>query len=156
MTNKIYRRKRINFLRIYPLVREVMSVSKGIKKSDFDILLYLDDLVYFRQKDFDEGIYWGGWDPKRFKRLIESEYIEKLDGTGTGKGNPTKYKLTLKARTMVTQTYKICYEEREIPESPINNPIMNRKTYVHNKMADFILTHNKKLRNVKRKKTSFE
>lgn len=154
MTNKIYRRKRVNFLRIYPLIREVQSQIKGISKSDFDILMYLDDVVYFRKKDFDKGIYWGGWDPKKFNRLLEQEWIEKLDGTGTGKGNPTKYKLTFKARRMVNNTYKMCYEEAPIPETPQLNPVMKRKTYSHNKMADFILNHNKQLDHVKKRKGS--
>ena len=151
-TNKIYRRKRVNFLKVYPLVREVQSQIHKIKKNDFDILMYCDDLVYFREKDFDEGIYWGGWDPKRFKRLTEQGYLEKLPGTGTGKGNPTKYKLTLKARTMITNTYKMCYREKEIPESKIQNPIMKGKTYVHKKMGKFITKHNKELRNEQRKR----
>ena len=122
----------------------------GIKRTDFDLLIYLDTLVYFRKKDFKESIYWGGWDPKRFNRLLQQEYIEKLAGTGTGKGNPTKYKLTLKARQMVTNTYKMCYLEKDIPEGR-SNPIMSRKTYSHNKMADFIIKHNKNQKDERRK-----
>ena len=151
-TNKIYRRKRVNFLKIYPLIREVQSLKYSIKKKDFDVLMYCDDLVYFRERDFDEGIYWGGWDPKRFKRLTLQEYLEKLPGTGTGKGNPTKYKLTLKARQMVTNTYKMCYHEKEIPESKSMNPIMKGGTYSHKKMAKFIIKHNQQLRDEQRKK----
>ena len=150
-TNKIYRRKRVNFLKLLPIVREVQSAIHKIRKVDFDILMYCDDLVYFRERDFDEGIYWGGWDFHKFKRLTEQGYLEKLAGTGTGKGNPTKYKLTFRARQMVTNTYKMCYQEREIPEG-ISNPVMKGETYSHKKMAKFITKHNEQLRHEKRKR----
>ena len=155
MTNKVYRRKRVNFLRIYPLIREVVSAMRNIKKSDFDLIMYLDDLVYFTRNQFIEGIYWGGWDPKKFKRLVEQEYIEKLPGTGTGKGNPTKYKLSMKSRLLVSNTYKMCYEEKEIPEG-ISNPVMKGETYSHKKMKKFIINHNKKLKNERRKRNAFQ
>lgn len=150
-TNKMYRRKRVNFLRIYPLIREAIAAVKGIKKSDIDVILYLDDLVYFTKKQFKSGIYWGGWDLRRFNRLEDNELIDRIPGTGTGKGNPTRYKLALKGRTMVTNIYKMCYEEKEIPESTSINPIMRRKTFRHNKMATFIINHNKNLKNERRK-----
>ena len=117
-----------------------------LSKTDFDILMYCDDLVYFTKRDFRAGIYWSGWDPYKLDRLVETGYLEKLPGTGTGKGNPTKMKLTLKSRTMITNTYKMCYLEKEIPQSTMRNPIMKRETYSHNKMADFIINHNKQLK----------
>lgn len=154
-TNKVYKRKRVSFLKVYPVVREVVSAIKGITKKDFDLIMYLDDLVYFRRKDFREGIFWGGWDPYKFKRLQEQGFIDKVQGTGTGKGNPTKYKLTLASRTMVTNVYKMCYLEKEIPES-IFNPIMKSKSRNHRKMAKFITKHNKQLRHEKRKRNAYE
>lgn len=150
MTNKIYRRKRVNFLKIYPLVRTVFAVMKEVKKSDIDIILYVDDFVYFTKQQFKGGVYWGGWDLRRFDRLQEKGLLEKYPGTG-GVGNPTRYKLGIKGRLMVTNIYKMCYGEKDIPASNAN-PIMKRGTFAHNKMATFILKHNENLKNEKRKR----
>lgn len=127
-----------------------MAAQKDIKKNDFDLLMYLDDIVYFSKKHFKEGIYWGGWDFNKFERLMNKGMIEKVSGTGTGKGNPTRYKLTLKARRMVTSAYKMCYGEQPIPESEYLNPIMKGETYSHKKMRKFIINHNKQLKDERR------
>lgn len=148
-TNKIYRRKRVNFLKYFAVIKEVMVVTHGIKKSDFDILLYLDDIVYFTKQHFLEGMLWQIWDAPKWKRLQTDGWIGKFHKGGAN-GDPSRYKLTLKGRKMVTKVYKVCYGEEKIPI--VTNPIMKGKSYKHRKLKQVIELFNQEIQDNERSK----
>ena len=151
MTNRIYRRKRVNFLKYYPLIREVVSIIRKIKKTDLDMLLFLDDVVHFHRGHFEEGMCWKSWDPRQWKRLEADGWIEKFY-KGTGRGDHSKYKLSLDGRRMVTRFYKHCYLEEELPTSTLRNPIMKGKTYKDKQLIKAINSYNKDVKNERSKK----
>ena len=110
------------------------------------MLMFIDDMVYFTKRQFKENSWWRDWNHLRFNKLVEMELVDKVAGTGHAKGNPTKYKIAFKGRRMVTAVYQMCYGEREIPESPMANPIMKKETYRDKKLSKFIINHNKNIR----------
>ena len=124
----------------------MMCLKYGISHYDFEVLMFIDDLVYFTKKQFKEETWWSDWGYYRFERLMEKDFVDKVAGTGTGRGNPTKYKIAFKGRKMVTAVYQMCYGEKEIPESTLRNPIMKKENKRHVKMAKYIINYNKNIR----------
>ena len=108
--------------------------------------MYLDDITYFTREHFKDGIWWGNFDFYKFSKLIEAGWIEKFY-IGKGRGDHSKYKLTMKARRMVTMTYKYCYQEEYLPETVIKG-----NTYQEKKLQRFIIKHNQQLKHEQRKK----
>ena len=143
MTPKIYRRKRVNFLKMYPVVRQVMCKNKGLNKRDFDLILYLDDLTYFTRSHFKQGLWWYDIEYHKLSRLVKDDWIVQFY-KGVGAGDHSKYKLSLKARRMVTMTYKYCYLEEYIPEHGIDPK--------NKKLFRFVTEHNKQLKHERRKR----
>ena len=146
MTPKIYRRKKVNFLKLYPAIRAVMCNKYGLSRSDFDLLLYLDDLTYFTRTHFKQGLWWKDIEYHKLTRMVKQGLIEQFY-KGVGTGDHSKYKLTIKSRRMVTMTYKYAYLEEYIPETGLDMEVK-----AHVKLLKFIVAHNKQLKDERRKR----
>ncbi len=121
---------KVDFLRNYRLVRKWACKTNEIQEADFELLLYLDPLTYFTRGDFLDGVLYYSWDKKRFYRLINDGWIEKMyDRADNGNKGHNKYKVSTKGKQMISRIYRILIGKEEIPESARRNSIMKGNSF---------------------------
>ena len=121
---------KIDFLRNYRLIRKWACKSFAIQEADLELLFYLDPIIYFTRQDFKDGTLFYSWDRKRFYRLQNEGWIEKMhDRVDNGNRGHNKYKVSMKGKQMISRIYRICAGQEEIPESVRRNKIMKGESF---------------------------
>ena len=121
---------KIDFLRNYRLIRKWACKTHNILEADFELLLYLDPIIYFTRQDFLDGILYYSWDKKRFYRLQNNGWIEKMsDRVENGNRGHNRYKVSMLGKQLINRIYKLCAGLEELPESVRRNKIMKGESY---------------------------
>ncbi len=136
---------KVDFLRNYRLVRKWACKEYGILEADFELLLYLDPLVYFTRKDFLDGTLYYVWDKKRFYRLQNDGWITKILGREENEyRGHNRYKVSTIGKRLINRVYKILIGQEEIPESVRRNKIMKGDGYIDKMYRQAIKKMNKR------------
>lgn len=106
----------IKMLQYYGLVTRYIIKNTDLKRADLELLMYLNGLDYFTQVQFKMGGLLYSWDRRRFRRLQDSGWINRLDTRHTDGGY--KYTISQKARLTLTRIEKLLAGEETLPEKP--------------------------------------
>jgi hypothetical protein len=113
-----------DFLKYWKVIRQYVKIKYGLNQADLDMLLFLYSEAYFNKDKFDEFTRVVGWDSKRFKRLLSDGWLESFRKTDPHTKRRALYKLSFKAKHLVTLIYKYLNGEQLISESYVNNPLL--------------------------------
>ena len=93
-----YRRQEpiLDYMKYWRIVRQWAKVKYKLSQEDLDILFFLYSEQYFDKTKFAEFEQVLPWDKKRFKSLLDREWIHVWRKSGGG--NRALYELTIKAR----------------------------------------------------------
>jgi hypothetical protein len=108
-----------DYLKYWRVVRQYVKVKHSLTQSDLDILLFLYSEKYFTRKKFDEFDELLSWDKYRFHRLIQSGWIDKFRKYDPVAQTSAMYKISQKAKNMITTMYKKLNGE-DLPASTYN------------------------------------
>jgi hypothetical protein len=92
------------------------------------MILFLYSEAYFNKDKFDEFTRLVGWDAKRFKRMLKEGWLESFRKHDPKTNRRALYKLSFKAKHLVTLIYKYLNGEQLIAESYVNNPLLLKKS----------------------------
>ena len=107
-------------LQHYRLIQRVLCVKNNLMVSDWDLLIYLNQIKLFNQHDFKDGTMTMSWDRGRFQRLVREGWLKKVhDGRGWNSGH-TKYTVSQKTKMMLNKLAKIIDGKEDLPD--IKNP----------------------------------
>ncbi len=134
---------KVDFLKYYRLVSRWACKEHGLNIADLELLFYLDPLKYFTVVDFKDGTLYYSWDPKRFYRLQNDEWITKIHHGGGKVGGKSKYTTSTKARRLIGRIYKMLIGKEDIPESTRRNNIMKGGSYSEKVLRQAIKKFNK-------------
>jgi hypothetical protein len=95
----------------------------GIKDADLELLIFLDCQGFFSKTDFKEGNYIYSWNPNKFQRLLNGDWIAVWRHGYKKNGEGSLYKLSLKASILIAKMYKILTKEETIPTGATQNVI---------------------------------
>lgn len=142
MTNEF--KPKEDYLKYWRVIRYFMQAKYKISSSDIELLLFLYSEKYFNKSKFYEFDQLISWDRKRFKRLIDDDWIivfRKKKGKQT-----TLYEMSYKGRRMIGTMYKKLNGE-ELPEGKVCNPLFSKDTNYTDKLyRDMIIEMNKFIR----------
>ncbi len=120
-----------DYLKYWKVIRQYVKIKYGLNQADLDMILFLYSEAYFNKDKFDDFTRLVGWDSKRFKRMLKEGWLESFRKTDPHTKRRALYKLSFKAKHLVTLIYKYLNGEQLIAESYVNNPLMikNNKRY---------------------------
>ena len=130
--------REIKLFKYYRLVRKWACKTNGLTDGDLELLIYLDCLDRFTLKDFKAGEYTYSWDKHRWSKLKNNGWIEVWRTRHKNVGDFNIYKVSFKARNLITRMYKILLGYDDLPISR-SNVFYKNKTYtdkVFNKAID--------------------
>ena len=113
-----------DYLKYWKVIRQYVKIKYGLNQADLDMLLFLYSEAYFNKDKFDEFTRVVGWDSKRFKRMLKDGWLESFRKTDPHTKRRALYKLSFKAKHLVTLIYKYLNGEQLISESYVNNPLL--------------------------------
>lgn len=113
-----------DYLKYWKVIRQYVKIKYGLNQADLDMLLFLHSEAYFNKDKFDEFTRVVGWDSKRFKRMLKEGWLESFRKTDPHTKRRALYKLSFKAKHLVTLIYKYLNGEQLIAESYVNNPLL--------------------------------
>ena len=128
----------LKILKYYRITRKWACKQNGLTDSELELIIYLDSLVLFTIKDYQDGAYIYKWDKKRWQRLKQEGWIEVWRNGNRKTGAHNIYKTTFKTKILVTRIYKILLGEEDIPYKS-SNVFYKNKSYtdkVMNKAID--------------------
>ena len=138
--------KDLGLLKHYRIIRKWACKTCNLKDADLELIMYLEAIDHFNKQDFKDGSYSFSWDNRRWNRLLKEGWIivwRKRNRT-TQKYN--LYKISTKAKHLISRIYRIMLGEEEIPENPTSNKIMHRLTYSDKVLATSITKMNKDIK----------
>jgi|TARA_R110000796_G_scaffold51680_12_gene121978 hypothetical protein len=120
-----YRRQEpiLDYMKYWRIVRQWAKVKYKLSQEDLDILFFLYSEQYFDKTKFAEFEQVLPWDKKRFKSLLDREWIHVWRKSGGG--NRALYELTIKARFCITTLYKKLNGE-DFPISETGNSMFRK------------------------------
>jgi len=120
-----------DYLKYWKVIRQYVKIKYGLNQADLDMILFLYSEAYFNKDKFDDFTRLVGWDSKRVKRMLKEGWLESFRKTDPHTKRRALYKLSFKAKHLVTLIYKYLNGEQLIAESYVNNPLMikNNKRY---------------------------
>lgn len=141
-----------DYLKYWKVIRQYVKIKYGLNQADLDMILFLYSEAYFNKDKFDDFTRLVGWDSKRFKRMLRDGWLESFRKTDPHTKRRALYKLSFKAKHLVTLIYKYLNGEQLIAESYVNNPLMikNNKRYRDAVMKGAILKLNDSIRQQQR------
>jgi hypothetical protein len=114
-----------DYLKYWRVVRQYVKIKYGIGQAELDMILFLYSEGYFSQAKFQEFNRVLPWNKKRFKKLVQDGWIESFRKYDPKTNTRAIYKLSFKAKRMVTSIYNKLNGE-EIPTNRINNPMFKK------------------------------
>ena len=114
-----------DYLKYWRVVRQYVKIKYGIGQAELDMILFLYSEPYFSQAKFQEFNRVLPWNKKRFKKLVQDGWIESFRKYDPKTNTRAIYKLSFKAKRMVTSIYNKLNGE-EIPTNHINNPMFKK------------------------------
>tara|TARA_R100001463_G_scaffold24812_1_gene59071 strand:- start:251 stop:694 length:444 start_codon:yes stop_codon:yes gene_type:complete len=131
--------KDIGLLKYWRIIRLVLVKQNNLKSSsDLELLIYLESLKRFNQKDFKAGVYTYNWDKSRWKRLVKEGWISIWRERNRTTQKYNIYKVSFKASQMISRMYRLLLGEEDLPTSE-RSVFYNNKSYsdrVYNKAVD--------------------
>ena len=107
--------REINLFKYYRLVRKWACKSYDILDADLELLIYLDCKNYFTRNDFIEGVTTYSWDKNRWERLRREGWIDVFKHRNRTTVKHSVYKVSPKARRLITRIYNILLGNEDIP-----------------------------------------
>ena len=95
-----------DYLKYWKVIRQYVKIKYGLNQADLDMILFLYSEAYFNKDKFDEFTRLVGWDSKRFKRMLRDGWLESFRKTDPKTHRRALYKLSFKAKHLVTLIYK--------------------------------------------------
>jgi hypothetical protein len=117
-----------DYLKYWKVIRQYVKIKYNLNQADLDMLLFLYSEAYFNKDKFDEFTRLVGWDSKRFKRMLRDGWLESFRKSDPKTHRRALYKLSFKAKHLVTLIYKYLSGEQLIAESYVNNPLLLKKS----------------------------
>ena len=134
--------RKIDFLADYPVVRRYFCRKFDLSNQDFQFLCKLHSLGTFIRGDFEENKTMFAWDPQRWNRML-GDWIEVYRERAPKQGRNYKiYTISLKAKRMIEDCYRMLCGEMDIPETPRYNPVMYEESYQDKRHAEAIRAFN--------------
>ncbi len=127
----------LDYMKYWRIVRQWAKVRYQLSQEDLDILFFLYSEQYFDKTKFAEFEQVLPWDKKRFKSLLEREWIHVWRKSGGG--HKALYELTIKARSCISTLYKKLNGE-DFPISETANPMFRKNaTYTDKVYRKYML-----------------
>tara|TARA_R110000824_G_scaffold152306_1_gene323502 strand:+ start:1961 stop:2404 length:444 start_codon:yes stop_codon:yes gene_type:complete len=131
--------KDLGLLKHWRTVRVALVKQNNLKGSaDLELLIYLESLKRFTQKDFKAGVYTYNWDKSRWRRLIKEGWISIWRERNRTTQKYNIYKVSFKASQMISRMYRLLLGEEDLSTSS-RSVFYNNKSYsdkVYNKAID--------------------
>ena len=131
--------KDVGLLKHWRTIRLVLVKQNNLKSSsDLELLIYLESLKRFTQKDFKTGTYTYTWDKSRWKRLVRDGWISVWRERNRTTQKYNIYKVSFKASQMISRMYRLLLGEEDLPTSE-RSVFYNNKSYsdkIYNKAVD--------------------
>lgn len=114
-----------DFLKYWRVVRQYVKIKYSLNQADLDMILFLYSEPYFSRAKFQEFNRVLPWDKKRFKQLVHDGWIDSFRKYDPTTNTRAIYKLSFKAKRMVTSIYKKLNGE-EISTYYKHNPMFRK------------------------------
>ena len=110
--------REMNLLKYYRLVRKWACKTYDLTDADLELLIYLDCKNRFTRDDFINGTYTYSWDKDRWERLRREGWIEVWRHRNRTTIKYSVYKVSYKAKRLITRLYNIMLGEEDMPIGP--------------------------------------
>ena len=135
--------KEMNLLKHYRIIRKWACRNNDLTDADLELLIYFDCLDFFTRKDYEAGTFAYSWDNKRWGRLLKEGWIVVWRHRNRTTQKYNIYKVSFKAKQLISKMYRIMLGEEDIPSSEKRNSIMRGKTYTDKVLQTAIRNVNK-------------
>ncbi len=135
--------KEMNLLKHYRIIRKWACRNNDLTDADLELLIYFDCLDFFTRKDYEAGTFAYSWDNKRWGKLLKEGWIIVWRHRNRTTQKYNIYKVSFKAKQLISRMYRIMLGEEDIPSSEKRNSIMRGKTYTDKVLQTAIRNVNK-------------
>jgi len=135
--------KEMNLLKHYRVIRKWACRNNDLTDADLELLIYFDCLDFFTRKDYEAGTFAYSWDNKRWGKLLKEGWIVVWRHRNRTTQKYNIYKVSFKAKQLISRMYRIMLGEEDIPSSEKRNSIMRGKTYTDKVLQTAIRNVNK-------------
>ena len=135
--------KEMNLLKHYRIIRKWACRNNDLTDADLELLIYFDCLDFFTRKDYETGTFAYSWDNKRWGKLLKEDWIVVWRNRNRTTQKYNIYKVSFKAKQLISRMYRIMLGEEDIPSSEKRNSIMRGKTYTDKVLQTAIRNVNK-------------
>ena len=122
--------KNMSLLKHYRIIRKWASRNNDLTDAEIELLIYLDCINLFTNKDFKMGTYAFSWNNRRWNKLIQNDWIVVWRRRNRTTQKYNMYKVSFKGKQLIQRIYRIMLGEEDIPTSERRNSIMQGKTYM--------------------------
>ena len=112
-----------DYLKHLRLIRRYYMLKYKLKLADLEMLLFLYSENRFPKKTFNDYQQTMKWEKGRLDRYIEEGWVSVFREKTRSK--KAMYQLTYKAKTIITQMYKL-FEGALISTDPLYNPMFRK------------------------------
>jgi hypothetical protein len=135
--------KEMNLLKHYRIIRKWACRNNDLTDADLELLIYFDCLDFFTRKDYEIGTFAYSWNNKRWGKLLKEGWIVVWRHRNRTTQKYNIYKVSFKAKQLISRMYRIMLGEEDIPSSEKRNSIMRGKTYTDKVLQTAIRNVNK-------------
>lgn len=115
-----------DYLKYWGVVDYYIQKKYDITRQDLSMLFFLYSEVKFDNKIFNEYNMVFNWDMRRMRRLIQAGWIMEDDKFSRNRDHKV-FCLTLKAKRMIGDIYKILDGSMPMPMNKESNPLFQSK-----------------------------
>jgi hypothetical protein len=135
--------KEMNLLKHYRIIRKWACRNNNLTDADLELLIYFDCLDFFTRKDYEIGTFAYSWNNKRWGKLLKDGWVVVWRHRNRTTQKYNIYKVSFKAKQLISRMYRIMLGEEDIPSSEKRNSIMRGKTYTDKVLQTAIRNVNK-------------
>ena len=135
--------KEMNLLKHYRIIRKWACRNNDLTDADLELLIYFDCLDFFTRKDYEIGTFAYSWNNKRWGKLLKDGWVVVWRHRNRTTQKYNIYKVSFKAKQLISRMYRIMLGEEDIPSSEKRNSIMRGKTYTDKVLQTAIRNVNK-------------
>ena len=135
--------KEMNLLKHYRIIRKWACRNNDLTDADLELLIYFDCLDFFTRKDYEIGTFAYSWNNKRWGKLLKNGWVVVWRHRNRTTQKYNIYKVSFKAKQLISRMYRIMLGEEDIPSSEKRNSIMRGKTYTDKVLQTAIRNVNK-------------
>ena len=132
-----------DYLKYWRIVRFYHTKKHNLRIEELELLLFLYSEQYFTKDKLKEFNSICSWDKKRVDKLMDNGWIQ-IFRPNTNRVKRL-YKLSIKAKQMITRLYKILDGE-EIPTGPNNRLFKKKLSYADYMYKNMIVNMNEYIR----------